>query len=73
MSSACRVVAMSAFVLGIAVAPAHAYLDPGTGSIILQGVIGAVAAGLFVARSYLYRVRSWLVREKPPVDEPPAR
>ena len=24
---------------------AHAYLDPGTGSIILQGILGAIAAG----------------------------
>ena len=40
--------------------PAHAYLDPGTGSIVLQAIIGGVAAGLFVARGYFYRVKAWL-------------
>jgi hypothetical protein len=29
---------------------AHAYLDPGTGSIILQAVIGGVAVGLLVLK-----------------------
>lgn len=27
-------------------APAHAYLDPGTASIVIQSIIGAVAAGM---------------------------
>jgi hypothetical protein len=40
--------------------PAHAYLDPGTGSIILQSLIGAVAAGLVIGRHYLYRLKAWL-------------
>lgn len=39
--------------------PAYAYLDPGTGSIILQSVIGAVAAGLIIGRGYFERVRAW--------------
>lgn len=37
-------------------APAHAYLDPGTGSILLQGLIGAVAGALVVIRLYWARV-----------------
>jgi hypothetical protein len=39
--------------------PAYAYLDPGTGSIILQSIIGAVAAGLVVGRVYLHRFKTW--------------
>jgi hypothetical protein len=31
---------------------AYAYLDPGTGSMLLQGLIAAVAGGLMVIRSY---------------------
>ena len=27
--------------------PAHAYIDPGMGSLILQGLIGAIAAASF--------------------------
>ncbi|MCC6948213.1 MAG: hypothetical protein IT539_10650 [Bradyrhizobiaceae bacterium] len=40
-------------------APGYAYLDPGTGSILLQAIIGGVAATLFVVRGYLYRLRGW--------------
>ncbi|MGE0745618.1 MAG: hypothetical protein AB7K86_10235 [Rhodospirillales bacterium] len=37
-------------------APAHAYLDPGTGSILLQGLVGAVAGALVAIRLYWGRV-----------------
>lgn len=36
---------------------AHAYLDPGTGSIILQGAIAAVAAGATAVTVYFHRVK----------------
>lgn len=36
-------------------APAHAYIDPGTGSILLQGLLAAVATiGLFWQRVKLF-------------------
>ena len=31
---------------------AYAYLDPGTGSMILQGLIGGIAGGMFALRLY---------------------
>jgi len=31
---------------------AYAYLDPGTGSVLLQGAIAAVAGGLLAIRAY---------------------
>lgn len=34
---------------------AFAYLDPGTGSILLQGLIAAVAAGLATAKFWWHR------------------
>ena len=40
--------------------PAYAYLDPDTGSIILQATIGAVVGAMVLGRAYLHRVRSWL-------------
>lgn len=46
-------------------APAAAYLDPGTGSIILQGLIGAVAGGLVVMRLYWSRLKSFFRKEEP--------
>lgn len=46
-------------------APAHAYLDPATGSIILQAVIGAVAGATLFFRTSLYRLKSLFSRNKP--------
>lgn len=40
--------------------PAYAYLDPGTGSIILQAIIGTVAAAMVFGRSYIFQVKGWL-------------
>ncbi len=39
---------------------AYAYLDPGTGSIILQAIIASVAGSLFVVKAYWYKLRSFL-------------
>ncbi len=38
---------------------AFAYLDPGTGSILLQGLIGGIASGMFIARGYWAKVREF--------------
>ncbi len=39
----------------ISIRPAYAYLDPGTGSLIIQGIIGTIAAAGFFFRSYLHK------------------
>lgn len=52
---------LAALVLLIATAaPAHAYIDPGTGSIVLQALIGAAAAGMVVWRGYVARFMAWV-------------
>jgi hypothetical protein len=38
---------------------AFAYLDPGTGSLIVQSVIAALAAAGFALRLYWNKVRGW--------------
>ena len=38
---------------------AFAYLDPGTGSIILQGLIAGLAAAAVVMKTYWYRIKSF--------------
>ncbi len=43
-------------------APAHAYLDPATGSIILQAVIGAIAGATLFFRTSLYKVKAFFAR-----------
>lgn len=42
--------------------PAHAYLDPGTGSIIVQSLIGGIAAASTLAGIYLEQVKSFVRR-----------
>ena len=44
---------------------AHAYLDPGTGSLIIQGLIASVAAGLIVVRAYWGRLKSFYKKSPP--------
>ncbi len=38
--------------------PAYAYLDPGTGSILLQGLIGAAVGGWVAARLYWSKLKN---------------
>ena len=38
---------------------AFAYLDPGTGSILLQGLIGGIAGGLVVIRLYWGKIKTF--------------
>lgn len=41
---------------------AHAYIDPGVGLLVLQGVLASAVSGLFFARRLIYRAFS---RNKP--------
>lgn len=41
-------------------APAYAYLDPGTGSILLQGLVAAVAGGIVAAKLYWGKLKEFL-------------
>lgn len=57
--------------------PAYAYLDPATGSVILQGLLAGIAGVMVVARLYWTRIKSFTRRLfgiKEPVDQftPPA-
>lgn len=60
MRATLRLAFLSLSCLVVATGPAHAYLDPGTGSILLQGLIAAVAGGLVAARLYWSKVKSFL-------------
>lgn len=44
---------------------AHAYLDPGTGSMILQGIIAAVAVVGLTLKNYWYKIRGFFGKEAP--------
>ena len=52
---------ISSAVLGCTVfaAPSFAYLDPGTGSIILQSILAGIAVAMGVLRLYWYRLKAF--------------
>jgi hypothetical protein len=43
---------------------AYAYLDPGTGSMIIQMVIGAIAAGLLTLKFYWHKITTFFRDKK---------
>ncbi len=50
-------------VLGLLIAStSHAYLDPGTGSIILQGLLASIAVAIGVLRRYWQQFKSFLAK-----------
>jgi len=50
-------------------APAYAYVDPGTGGMLVQLVTGGVAGGLVLLRLYWGRLKTLFTRT-PPAGEP---
>jgi hypothetical protein len=44
---------------------AAAYLDPGTGSMILQGIIAGIAVAGFTLKNYWYRIRAYFGKGAP--------
>ena len=59
--------AISALLLGAMTSSAHAYLDPGTGSMILQIILGGVAGLALVGKLYWHKFLT-LVRLRKPDD-----
>ena len=45
--------------------PSHAYLDPGTTSMVLQAIIGAFVAGVVAMKIYWHKFKSLFVRREP--------
>ena len=47
----------TSLILGAWALPVHAYLDPGTGSMLIQGIIGAVAAVGVTLKLYWHKIK----------------
>jgi hypothetical protein len=58
-----------AVLIAVTAQPAHAYLDPTSGSIILQALVGGLVAGLYVLRTSWDKIKSRFRRRD---DHPPA-
>lgn len=54
-----RTVLWSVLALAALTSPAYAYLDPGTGSILLQALIGGIAASVTVLSLYYQKVKTF--------------
>jgi hypothetical protein len=52
---------------------AYAYLDPGTGTFALQGLIAGLAGGLIALRAYGRRILGFFWRSKPSSASSPNR
>ncbi len=52
--------------------PAYAYLDPGTGSMLLQLLLGGVAGALVVGKLYWHRIKVFFGRGTAPDQDPTA-
>ncbi|ODA68682.1 hypothetical protein A7A08_00514 [Methyloligella halotolerans] len=53
-----HVLGMSAVFFGCMIAPAYAYIDPGSGSVLTTAIIGFFAAIAYTCRKYFYRLKS---------------
>lgn len=49
--------------------PAHAYLDPGTGSIILQSILASIAVALGALRVYWQQFKTFFLRRTRSAEE----
>lgn len=43
---------------------AHAYIDPGIGSVILQAIIGGIAATIFTIKIYWQKIKDFFNKKK---------
>jgi len=61
-----QIIKLSVLVLFFAtiVQPAYGYLDPGSGSFILQLLIGGGIAALYTIKTYWGKITSFIRREK---------
>lgn len=55
-----KVFIISAVLVATFSAPAYAYLDPGTGSMLLQALIGGIAAGATVISIYWQKIKIFM-------------
>ena len=55
------------YILG-GMSSAHAYLDPGTGSLVVQGLIATIAAASAALGLYWHNVKNFFKRDRAPAE-----
>ena len=48
--------------------PVFAYLDPGSGSLVLQMLVGGVAAAFFTIKTYWTKIAGFFTRKRDQAD-----
>ena len=57
------ITSLAAIFFSLSSFPAFAYIDPGTGSIVVQAIIAAVVSASFTIKVYWSRIRSYLSKK----------
>jgi len=66
---AVRLVAVLAALFVIVPSAAYAYIDPGTGSFVIQGIIAAVVGAGVVLRMFWSRIKRAVTGKDPEIDD----
>lgn len=53
-----------AFSIFIWITDAYAYLDPGTGSLIIQSTIATITGGLFIIKTYWHKIKAFFCTKR---------
>ena len=62
---------VAALVLVLLPSPALAYIDPGTGSFVIQGIIAAIVGAGIAIKMYWHRIKSALTGKPLSEDDDP--
>ena len=67
------ITALAAGILLVSTGEAHAYLDPGLGSMLLQGLIAGIAGASFLASRYWQKLKALFSSSREPSSADEAR
>lgn len=70
MTTNLRGIALACVFAGIVVAPAEAYIDPGTGSMIFQILAAAFFGAIYAIKLYWQKLKDFFSGKTPTADEP---
>jgi hypothetical protein len=61
---ACHVFVLASLILVAGTGPSHAYVDPGSASIVVTAILGGIAAVGYTMRLYWERLKTLFTRDK---------
>jgi len=67
MKKSLPLILVATLVLMLVSAPAYAYIDPGTGSFLIQGIIAAVIGAGVVAKLFWHKIKAVITGK--PIEE----